>query len=75
VNRREALALLMVLIIPGIFVVYEASALDAVVPWHTISFYAQHNLWVFWTVIAIAIAALIVFIYWWSRHMRSKIGR
>jgi len=42
-NRREALALLMVLILPGIFVVYEGAALDGIAPWHTISYLRQQE--------------------------------
>ena len=81
-NRREAIALLLVFIIPGLFVVFEAAALDHivpifgwVVPWDTISWYAQHYVLIFWAVIVLAAIALTVFILWWRHHVRTRIPR
>ena len=74
-TRTEAIALLLCLVIPGLFVVFEAAALTQVAPWHTISFYAQHDSWLDYAIIAAAVAALLVFIGWWRHHMRSKIER
>lgn len=81
-SRRERIALLLCVVVPGLFVVFEAAALvhripifGWIVPWDTISFYAQRDFRLDVAIIVLACGALVAFLGWWIHHMRTKILR
>lgn len=74
-SRKDAVILTLVVVLPGLFAVYEMAALNGVFGLHTISFIAQLNPAVAIGIAVAAVAALVVFLLWWLHHMRSRIPR
>ena len=74
-TRIDAIVLTLVVVIPGLFAVYEMAALNGLFGWHTISSLAQHDFRLDVGIIVAVILAALIFIAWWIRHMRSRIPR
>ncbi len=73
-SRRDFVILLSLAIIVLGFVAYEMAGL--LLPgWHTISFYAHASTWLDYGITGLIAGAGAVGVWWWRRHMRSRIPR
>lgn len=74
-TRWDAVILTLVVVLPGLFAVYEMAALNGLFGLHTISWYAQHSFALDLAIVALVVIAAVVFLLWWRRHMKSRIPR
>jgi hypothetical protein len=65
--------LLALLVLVGLFVVYEIAARKGVFGWHTISWYSKHHRWLFYTILGLFLAGGVVGAVWWHWHIGGNI--
>lgn len=72
--KRSRLAFVVLLLLPiavSVFSAYEMHALDFLPGWHTISYDAQRNALLFWSIMLMfGITAAIAMVWWWN-HIRG----